>query len=182
MAVLKRADKIFKYVGFFLKSDLFRRNEKDVDDHIFAVVGGQLIRNPTTRIFKNGNKKTDFAIRYMNGGHIIVHIWSDTPIAREATHLKQFSRVIAFGTITRHKYVNKRGEQRETRFMHPFCVIPVDKLLDVITFVSRLMNSPSINKILDNDEADVMESASEFGIMEEETDDDVAESYEDLFV
>lgn len=182
MAVLKRADKIFKYLGFFLKSDLFKRHDKDQDVHIFAIVGGQLIRKPTTRIFKNGNKKTDFAIRYMNGGHIIVHIWSDTPIAKEASYLDQFSRVIAFGTITRHQYVNKRGEHRETRFMHPFCVIPVDKLLDVITFVSRLMNSPTIKKILDNDEEDVMESAAEFGIVEEVTDDDVAESYEDLFV
>lgn len=182
MAVLKRADKIFKYLGFFLKSDVFRRNDKDKDDHIFVIAGGELIRHPTRRIFQNGNKKTDFAIRYMNGGHIIVNIWGDTKVAMEAENLKAFDRAIVAGTVTRHKYVNKRGEERETRFLHPFVVIPIDELLDTIRFVRRLINSPAINKILDNDEADVMESAKDFGIIETDEEDNPMKGYEDLFV
>lgn len=183
MAVIKRADKIFKYIGGFISGEIFQRTETDRDEHKCTVVWGQLIRKPTRRVFKNGNVKTDFAIRYWNGGHIIVNIWSDTPIAKEAEKLQAFDRVVVFGTVTRHQYVNKRGEHRETRFLHPFAILNMNKLLDVLQFAYRLMNSPSINKILDNDEADVMESAQEFGIIEEEDDvDSVANDYDDLFV
>ena len=178
---LKREDKIFKYIGGFINGELFRRTETDRDDHKCMLVWGQLIRNPTKRVFKNGNVKMDFAIRYWNGGHIIVHIWSETPIMKEAEGLKAFDRVVVVGTVTRHQYENSRGEHRETRFLHPFAVWNVTKHLEAFQFVYRLMNSPSINKILDNDEMDTMESAKDFGIVEEDEDDPMS-GYEDLFV
>lgn len=170
----RSSNRLFKYPGGFLKSEVWYYGEDDKDEHIFAVVWGEVIRTPKIRVFKNGKKKTDFAIRYMRGGYIIVVIWGDTPAADAAASLQATDMVCVKGIITRHQYENKRGEKRETRFLFPFSVEPYDYTL----FVQRLFNSPAIHKILDEDESDAMESVNDFMF----DNDDSEENQEDLFV
>ena len=167
----RSSNRLFKYPGGFLKSDVFYYGEDDKDEHIFAVVWGEVIRNPKIQIFKNGKKRTDFAIRYLKGGYIIVMIYGDTPAADAAASLHATDMVCVKGIITRHRYENKQGEKRETRFLVPFSVEPYDYTL----FVQRLYNSPTINRLLEQDESDAMESAKDFGIMEEE------DSFDEIF-
>ncbi len=175
----RRDRKTFKYPGFFLKGEAFRLNENDKEDHTYAIVGGEIIRRVSRRTFKNGSKQTDFAVRYAKGGYIVCQTWGDSPISREGELIEQFDRVIVCGTIHHAKYENKYGEKRERWIMSPFLILPADKLVDILHFVVRLMASPSLNKLLEDDETDVMESAKDFGITEDE---DPMDSYDDLFM
>lgn len=174
----RRENKVFKYPGFFLKGEAFRLNEKDKEDHTYAIVGGEIIRRVSRRTFKNGSKQTDFAVRYARGGYVVCQTWGDSPIAKEAELIEQFHRVIVFGTIHHSKYENKYGEPRERWIMSPFLILPADTLVDILHFVMRMINSPSLEKLLEKDEIDGMESAKDFGIIEDEAE---PEDYDDLF-
>ena len=170
----RSSNRLFKYPGGFIKSDIFHYGEDDLDDHIFAIVWGEVIHNPKIRVFKNGKKKTEFAIRYMRGGFIVVFIWGDTPAADAAASLKATDMVCVKGIVTRHKYENKHGEKRETRYLLPFSVEPYDFTL----FLQKLFHSPAIHKILEEEETDVMESANDYF----ELPPDDADEEEELFV
>ena len=158
----RTSKKIFKYPGGFIRGKPYKYHETDPDDHVNVIVWGEIIYDPRIFIYKNGKKKTEFAIRYQRGGYIIVNIWGDTPAADEAAMMKARDRVIVFGTITRHDYRTKMGEKKETRFLNPHFIIPCDKLLDLMNVMIRVDNSPSIAKILDDDETDVFESAQDY--------------------
>lgn len=170
----RSSNKIFKYPGGFIKSDVFHYGGEDKDDHIFAIVWGEVIHDPKIRVFKTGTKKTEFAIRYMRGGYIVVNIWGDTPAADAAASLQATDMVCVRGIITKKVYTNSRGETRDATALVPFAVEPYDYTL----FIQRLYNSPSIRKILEEDEADVMESAGDYKVTEENTDD----SFNGLFM
>ena len=156
-----RPKKLFKYLGGFLKSDVFFYDEDDKDEKIFVEVWGHVIHNPSIRMFNM--KKTEFAIRYMRGGYIIVNIWGDTPAAQVAATLKPLDMVCVKGIITRHQYTNKYGEEKETRILAAFSVEPYDYTV----FMSRLFRSPSIRKLLEQDEEDMFESLKDYQPQEE---------------
>lgn len=176
---IRRDKKIFKYPGFFLKGETFRLKDSDKEDHTYAIVGGEIIRRVSIRTFKNGSQQVDFAVRYAAGGYVVCQTWGDSPIVEEAKLLEQFARVFVCGTIHHSKYKNKYGEDRERWIMAPFLILPLDKLVDMMHFASRMMNSPSLDKLLEKDEIDGMESAGDFGIGEEN---DIQDDDEDLFV
>lgn len=173
----RSSNKIFKYPGGFIKSDIFHYGEDDPDDHIFAIAWGEVIHDPKIRIFKTGKKKTEFAIRYMRGGYVVVNIWGDTPAADAAASLRATDMVCCKGIITRHQYINSRDEVKETRFMSAFSVEPYDFTL----FLQKLFHSPTINKILDEEEGDVMESAGDYGI-NEDSNEDSSDEVDGLFM
>ena len=174
--------KVFKYPGGFLKSEPFRYDDDERDEHIYALVWGAVIHNPKIHHYKTKTgKKTEFAIRFRRNGHIIINIFGDTPAADEAAMLKEKERVVAFGTITRHPYVNRDGEEKETRIMYPFFIIPCDRLLEYLLMLARINLSPTIGKILDSDEEDVFESAGDY-YAEPEKEESKGEGFEDLFV
>ena len=175
---IRRDKKIFKYPGFFLKGETFKLNENDKEDHTYAIVGGEIIRRVSIRTFKNGSQQVDFAVRYASGGYVVCQTWGESPIVEEAKLLEQFARVFVCGTIHHAKYKNKHGEDRERWIMAPFLILPLDKVVEFFHFSERMMNSPSIDKMLEKDEIDGMESAGDFGIIEEENGSD---DYDDLF-
>ena len=158
--------KLFKYEGGFIKSDVFHYDEDDKDEHLFVEVWGHIVRTPKVRQYNL--KKTEFAIRYMRGGFIIAIIWGDTPAAEVAATLKQADMVCVRGIITRHQYVNKAGEHKETRFLNAFSVEPVGYTL----FLGRLFRSPTIRKILEEDETDAFESLNDYVPEPEESEED----------
>lgn len=158
-----RPNKLFKYLGGFLKSDVFYYDEDDTEEKIFVSVWGHVIHNPAIHVYNM--KKTEFAIRYMRGGYIIVNIWGDTPAAEVAATLKPLDMVCVRGIVTRHKYTNKYGENKEIRTLSAFSVEPYDYTV----FMSKLYRSPSIRKMLEQDETDAFESLKDYMPQEEET-------------
>lgn len=162
----RRENKVFKYAGGFLKSEVFHYGEDDPDEHIFAEVWGHVIHNPIIRTYNM--QKIEFAIRYMRGGYILVNIWGDTPAAQIASTLKAQDMVVCRGIITKHRYTSKLGE-RESRILSAFSV---EKPEEHTLFIQKLYNSPAVHRLLDSDEGDVMESAKDYLPEEEEQEQD----------
>lgn len=158
----RSSKKIFKYVGGHLQGAKFHWDENDADFHSHLIVWGHVIHDPKIIIYKSGKKKTEFAVRYCRGGHIIVMIFGDTPAADEAAMLKAKDRVVVVGMLHRHVYTNSLGERKKLRYIAPFFIIPCDRILEVLKTMVRITLSPSINKILDADEEDVFESGNDY--------------------
>lgn len=176
----RSSKKIFKYPGGFIKSETFKYNDKDPDEHIYAVVWGSAIYDPRIYQYKSGMKKTEFAVRYRRSGYIIVTIWGDTPAADEAALVRAKERVLVAGIITKHEKALNDGSVKETRFFHPQCVIPLDRLLEVMLSGVRMGESQAIKELLDKDEEDSFESAGDFEVVDEN--DDRSVNFDNLFV
>ena len=176
----RSSKKIFPYPGGFIKSETFRYNDKDPDDHIYAIVWGSAIYDPRIYQYKSGMKKTEFAIRYKRSGYIVVTIWGDCPAADEAALVRAKERVLVAGIITKHEKTLNDGSVKETRFFHPQCVIPLDRLLELMMSGVRMQQSPSIKELLDKDAEDIFESEGDFDVVNEDGDD--SDGFNNLFV
>ena len=100
--------------------------------------------------------------------------------ADEAALVRAKERVLVAGIITKHEKTLNDGSVKETRFFHPQCVIPLDRLLEVMLSGVRMGESQAIKELLDKDEEDAFESAGDFEVVDEN--DDRSVNFDNLFV
>ena len=155
--------------GLKFQSSVFRSQaEGDHNLYAFCEVCGRLTKDPKLLSSKKGVPGVTFNLVFHNDSFMKITVWNHAKLNQEALYytavnLVKGDTVVVHGTVTfTPKCKNPDPKKLLEDWWYDMTPNLISARQEEILFVKQLMASPAINKMLESDEADAMESADDY--------------------
>lgn len=122
----------------------------------YMIIWGKVIRNPRVSFGKVA--RVEFTVKTHTKTYTNCVTWGKTPTANVASALEEGDHVLCIGLWSEREWEDRKsGERKKYSSLNCEIIVPTG----IISYALDLMGSPNIEKLLQSDTHDVIESAND---------------------